>query len=40
MAFTEAIKDELKKRAHVEVTVAGVGDKVRIPSTPPKLIIQ
>jgi hypothetical protein len=32
MSFTDAIKDELKKRAHVEVTAAGVGDKVRLPS--------
>jgi hypothetical protein len=37
MTFTEAIKDELKNRAHVEVTAAGVGDKVRIPSNSLKL---
>ncbi|PNF34880.1 Receptor-type tyrosine-protein phosphatase N2 [Cryptotermes secundus] len=28
----EAIKDELKKRAHVEVTAAGVGDKTKLPT--------
>jgi hypothetical protein len=37
MAFAEAIKEELKKRAHVEVTAAGVGDKVRVPLNPLKL---